>query len=101
MSLEARYTLDDIIGLVTPIINQYSAVNRAFIFGSYAKGEADSRSDLDIRIEADGLRAMDYCGLAGRLMMALDIPMDLIETNNLSEEFLDRIRGQEVLIFER
>jgi len=101
MPMKARYTLDDIVGLVTPIISQYSAVYRAFIFGSYAKGEADNRSDVDIRIDANGLGAMDYCGLAGRLMMVLDIPMDLVETDNLSDEFLSSIREQEVLIFER
>jgi len=101
MHAEAGYTLDNIIDIVTPILRQYSAVHRAFVFGSYARGEADDRSDLDIRIDADGLGAMDYCGLAGRLMIALDIPMDLVETDRLSEEFLYRIRDQEVLIYER
>jgi len=101
MPVDARYTLEDIVGLVTPILSQYGAVHRAFIFGSYARGEADDKSDVDIRIDADGLGAMDYCGLAGRLLIALDVPMDLIETTRLSEEFLGRIKEQEVLIFER
>jgi predicted nucleotidyltransferase len=70
MSTGARYTLDEIVHLVTPIISQYKAVHRAFIFGSYAQGKADNKSDVDIRIDADGLKAMDYCGLAGRLMIA-------------------------------
>jgi len=51
MPAEARYNLEDIVGLVTPIISQYSAVHRAFIFGSYARGRADEISDIDIRID--------------------------------------------------
>jgi hypothetical protein len=60
-----------------------------------------AKAMVDIRIDTDGLRAMDYCGLAGRPLMVLDVPMDLVETDNLSEEFLGKIRDQEVQIYER
>jgi len=34
-------------------------------------------------------------------MIALNIPLDLIEAENLSKEFLSSIKAHEVLIFER
>lgn len=97
----STYNLEQIIEKIVPIISQYDAVNKAFIFGSYARGDADEKSDIDIRIDASDLKAIDYCGLAGRLMMVLDISMDLVESDRLSEEFLNTIRKQEVLIYER
>ena len=100
-SNEHTYTLDDIIALIVPIIMEYGAVDRAFIFGSYARGDADNKSDVDIHIDADGLRTLDLCGLMVRLERSLGIPTDVIPTDSMSREFLNSIKDHEVLIYER
>jgi predicted nucleotidyltransferase len=101
LSQGPKYTLKDIIDLVVPIISQYAEVERAFVFGSYAKGEADGKSDLDIHIDADRLRTLDLCGLMVRLENSLGIPTDVIPTDSMSTEFLNSIRDHEILIYER
>jgi predicted nucleotidyltransferase len=98
---EPRYTLDDIIHLVVPIVSQYTTVDQVFVFGSYATGEADSKSDIDIRIDADNMRTMDLCGLMVRLEEALGIQTDVIPTDSMSPEFLDSIKSHEVKVYER
>lgn len=41
------YSLEEIAGLLRPILERYHA-RGASIFGSYARGEASSDSDLDV-----------------------------------------------------
>ena len=52
------YSLEEIAGLLRPILERYHA-RGASIFGSYARGEASSDSDLDVivhgaRFSSDG-----------------------------------------------
>ncbi|MDR0887811.1 MAG: nucleotidyltransferase domain-containing protein [Candidatus Methanoplasma sp.] len=100
-NINQTYTLDDIADIVIPILKQYASVDRAFIFGSYAKGSADSKSDVDIHIDADKIRTLDLCGLMVRLERSLGKPTDVIPTDSMSPVFLNSIKGHEVLIYER
>lgn len=45
-------TLDEIAQKTVPILQRFG-VTRATLFGSYAKGIADERSDIDLVIETD------------------------------------------------
>ena len=45
------YTLEEIREKVKPIAAAYG-VERVYLFGSYARGEATAESDLDFRIDA-------------------------------------------------
>lgn len=46
---EAIYTLDKIKDIVKPIANKYN-VQAIYLFGSYARGDADENSDLDFLV---------------------------------------------------
>jgi len=46
------HTLQEIIEKLTPIFKQYP-IKRAALFGSYARGEQDNDSDVDIFLEID------------------------------------------------
>ena len=45
------YTLDEIKDISIPIFKRYSTVQCAYLFGSYARKEATSKSDLDFMIQ--------------------------------------------------
>ena len=55
------YTLDEIAGIIAPIAARYG-VDRIFIFGSYARGEADENSDIDLCIEAVAIKGLFALG---------------------------------------
>jgi len=97
---EPRYDIDELRRLITPILSRYD-VDRAFIFGSYARGDARGVSDMGLRIDADRLRTLDLCGLMVRLEEALGIPVDVIPTDSMSAGFLEAIKGEEVMVYER
>ena len=95
-----KYSLDELRQLILPVVRGYD-VDRVYVFGSYARGEADEKSDVDIRIDADRLRTFDLCGLMVRLEKALRTSVDVIPTDSMSQGFLDRIRREEVMVYER
>ncbi|MDR0486739.1 MAG: nucleotidyltransferase domain-containing protein [Treponema sp.] len=48
-----------IINKITNTARQYG-IQKAYLFGSYARGEAGLESDIDIRIEKGKLRMLSY-----------------------------------------
>lgn len=44
------YTIDEIKAKIEPIAKRYN-VSKVYLFGSYARGEEDENSDIDIALE--------------------------------------------------
>lgn len=94
-----KKTIDEIRSTVAPIAEKYN-VERVYLFGSYARGDADENSDIDLRIDKGALRGMfALCGLYTELEAALNKKVDLLTTASLDNDFLDRIKNEEVLLY--
>ena len=94
-----RYTVDEIQKIVAALAAQYGA-DRVYLFGSYARGDADQDSDIDLRIDKGAIRGLQMGGLAADLEDALGIPVDLVPTGSLDSKFLNSISDDEVLLYE-
>ena len=95
-----KHDIEEIKRLITPIVSRYE-VDRVYVFGSYARGEADEVSDIDMRIDVGKIRAFDFCGLLVRMEEALETKVDVVLTRNMCREFLESILADEILIYER
>lgn len=75
-------------------------VERAGIFGSYARGEEKEDSDLDLLIEVNGkeFSLIDLIGLEMELKKAIKKKVDLITYKGISPYLKDRIIKEEVRI---
>ena len=96
-------TIDEIKAAVAPICERYG-VKRMTLFGSYARGEADDKSDVDLMVDKydeKKLRGFVWGGLYGDLENALGIETDLLSRNGTRQKFLDTISKDEVLIYAR
>jgi predicted nucleotidyltransferase len=95
------YSIPDIIKIVEPIAKNHG-VDKVWLFGSYARGDATSESDIDFRIEKGIIK--DYFMLGGfyiDLEDALGKKIDLLTTGSLEADFLEHISKEEVIIYER
>ena len=94
-----QYTIDEIKEIVTILAARYGA-DRIYLFGSYARGDANKDSDIDLRIDKGAIRGLQMGGLAADLEDALGIPVDLVPTGSLDSKFLNSMSGDEVLLYE-
>ena len=94
------YTVTDIQRIVAPIAARYG-VERMTLFGSYARGENTSESDIDLRVDKGQVRGLQMAFLLTDLEDALKIKVDLLSTSALDDAFLSSIRGEEKLLYER
>ena len=83
------------------IFAKYPQVQCAYLFGSYARGEATAQSDVDILVVAPGLGGFDFSGLHFELRTALHKDVDLVKHTTLmkSEKMLRDILNQGVQIY--
>jgi len=83
---------------IIPILKKNHVV-RAGIFGSYARGEAKKKSDVDILVEIKkSISLLDLIGIELTLKEKLNKKVDLIEYNSIHPLLKDRILKEEVRI---
>ena len=93
------HTLNEIKAIVSRLARQYGA-ERIYLFGSYARGDMTSGSDIDLRIDKGSIRGFQLGGLLLDLEVSLGVPVNLVTTSSLDERFLDTIHDDEILLYE-
>ena len=93
-------TIEEIKKAVVPICERYG-VERLSLFGSYARGEADDKSDVDLMVDGGKLVGFEWGGLYADIEEALGVEIDLLSRDDTRQRFLDKIAKDEVLIYER
>lgn len=93
------YTIDEIKSIAAPIAKRHG-VAALYLFGSYARGEATSISDLDFHIDKGALRSLlQLAGFQLDLEKSFSKDLDVLITQMLTPQFLNSIRPEEVLIY--
>ncbi len=88
---------------VAPIFKNYP-VNKAILFGSYAKGNATIASDMDLYIDTNGkLKGLDFVGLLEILVNTLEMDIDLIDSSHIEQGSLimQEIENGGMVIYEK
>ena len=79
------YSVNEITEKLLPIFEKIP-VEKAIIFGSYAKGIHKPSSDIDIVIDSKGkIKGIDFFGVLEDITEVLNIPVDLIEASQIIE----------------
>lgn len=92
------YTLDEIKTVIAPIAKSYG-LEAMYLFGSYARGEAKTDSDLDFRISKGKLRGLwQFYALMDELETGFQKQIDIVTDSDAV--FLQHIRKDEVLVYD-
>lgn len=99
-------SVDSIRRMIMPVVNKYG-IERVFLFGSYARGDATPQSDVDLIIEggnSDGL--LDFIRMKEALSGAVGKNVDVVErravdenTSRSGKRFRSHIERDQVLIY--
>lgn len=98
---EKKYSVAKLKEIISPIAQKYH-ISKACLFGSFARGDYDGQSDIDLRIEKGDLKGLfSLCGFYTDVKEKLKTEVDILTTGSLERDFLDRIRDDEVILYER
>ena len=90
-------TLDEIKTICKPVFKQYQ-IKEAYLFGSYARGEATPNSDIDIYYKAnDNWDLLNDLSVFDDLKKALMKEVDLIEEGAIHDEKFFNIIKQDFI----
>ena len=93
---EQRTALAEIREIVLPVLRRHG-ITRAGIFGSVARGDATTESDVDILIELDVQASLlDFVGIKLELEDVLGRRVDLVQYAAIKPALRDRILREEV-----
>ena len=78
-------------------------VHKAYLFGSYARCDADPESDIDILVELDYSEriGIKYFQMQLELQSLLKKEVDLVSEQSVSEHVRPYIENEKKLIYER
>ena len=78
-------------------------VIKAYLFGSYSRGEADVNSDIDILVDLDYSKhiGLGFVTMQTELQKKLQKKIDLISSRAVSKYIKPFIENDKVLIYER
>lgn len=99
--MSEAYTVDQLKRVLIPIF-QKNNVRKAILFGSYGKGQATGKSDVDLLVDS-GLRGLAFFGLMDDVCESLKCEVDLIDTSDvIPNSRVDcEIRNTGVVIYEQ
>lgn len=97
------YTINEIKEKLR-FIFESEPVYKAVLFGSYARGEATEKSDIDIVVDSHGkLVNMNFYGVLYEISESLGKKIDLFEITEIrkNSHLLDEINRKGVVLYER
>ena len=92
-------TIDEIKMAVSKIGKKYG-INKAYLFGSYARGEANEDSDVDLIIDRGKIRGLQLSGFRLDLIDELGgVDVDVLTEGSIRPRFFDFIKDDRILVY--
>ena len=79
-------------------------IEKAWIFGSYARGEETRKSDVDVMVRFDkdaDVSLLDYVRIMNRLQDVLHKKIDMVEEGQVCRWAQESVEQDKILVYER
>ncbi len=98
--MKKNVEIEKIKSKILPVLKKHK-INRAGIFGSYARGEQKKKSDVDILVKtSDNMGLLEFIGIKLDLQKAVKRKVDLVEYELIRKEIKEQILNDEIRILE-
>ena len=95
------YTLQTILSKLKkskPELEKKYPLTNIGVFGSYARGEATDKSDIDIAVEIDGYMGLSFVAMANEIESLFGIKTDVVPIRSIKPEYLQQIEKEIVYV---
>ena len=75
------YTIPQLREMLSPVFARHG-IRSAVLFGSYGKGTADAKSDIDLLVDS-GLRGLRFVALLDDVQSAVKKDVDLLDVRHI------------------
>ena len=96
-------TLHQVVDILRPIFEK-QGIDKATVFGSYARGDTTLTSDIDMVIDSNGkLKGIMFFAVSDEIAKALPIKSDIYEQREIIKDsaLYNAIAREGVVIYER
>ncbi len=89
------YTLEQILSILRqhkPELQRKYPVSKLGVFGSYARGEANAASDIDIAVEINGTMGLSFVAMADEIEELFGIKTDVVPLRSIKPQYLSFVQ---------
>jgi len=95
------YTLEKIVQILRqnkPELQRKYPVSRLGVFGSYARGEATEKSDIDIAVDITGPMGLSFVAMADEIENLFGIKTDVVPKRAIKKDYLAHVEKDIVYV---
>lgn len=95
------YTLQHILQKLRqhkPELQRKYPITSLGVFGSYARGEATEKSDIDIAVEINGPMGLSFIAMADEIEALFGIKTDVVPSRSIKPEYLSLVEKDIVYV---
>lgn len=95
------YTLDKILETLRnykPVLQKKYPVSALGVFGSYARGEATDKSDIDIAVDLNGPMGLNFIAMADEIEALFGIKVHVVPKRSIKPTYLQYIEKDIVYV---
>lgn len=95
------YTLQNILQILRqhqPELQRKYPISRMGVFGSYAKGKATEKSDIDIAVEINGPMGLNFVAMADEIEELFGIKTDVVPKRSIKPQYLSYVEKNIVYV---
>ena len=81
-----------------PELQRKYPVGRLGVFGSYARGEATEKSDIDIAVETTGVMGLDFIDMSNEIEALFGIKTDVVSIRGIKHKYLEIVEKDFIYI---
>ena len=98
LGVEDKQQILTVLALEKPILESRFRVRSLALFGSYARGDQQPGSDVDILVDVDPEIGLDFVSLADWIEKLLGLPVDLVSSRAIKPKLYESIKGDLVYV---
>lgn len=94
-------TLQNILQILRqhkPELQRKYPISRLGVFGSYARGEATEKSDIDIAVEINGPMGLNFVAMANEIEELFGIKTDVVPKRSIKPQYLPYVEKDIVYV---